>query len=188
MRQDDWIFGNGERCKVFSELAFPSCTMIRCLWNQRAWKPLWTYLGYPVLAVFNKTSEICCCLVTQLCLTLCNPMDCNTPGFPVLHHLLEVAQTYVHWVTDCIQPSHPLSFPSIAYGEQCQIGDLWRRRFGFGTRDQAWSLKSFCVAEFYYSEKGQRKLLTLTSEGGRRVAPSQVLEKGVIYFFNWLLQ
>ena len=56
----------------------------------------------------------CCCLVTQLCLTLCNPMDC-TPGLPVLHHLLELAQTHVHWVSDAIQPSHPLSSPSPAF-------------------------------------------------------------------------
>ena len=50
----------------------------------------------------------CCCLVTQSCLTLCDPMDCITPGFPVLHCLLEFAQTHVHWVNDAIQPSHPL--------------------------------------------------------------------------------
>ena len=37
------------------------------------------------------------------------PMDCSTPGFPVLHYLLEFAQTHVHWVGDAIQPSHPLS-------------------------------------------------------------------------------
>ena len=36
------------------------------------------------------------CLVSQSCLTLCNPMNCSTPGFPVLHHLLEFAQTHVH--------------------------------------------------------------------------------------------
>ena len=47
-------------------------------------------------------------LVTQLCQTLCNPMDCSTPDFPVLHYLLEFAQTSVHWVGDAIQPSHPL--------------------------------------------------------------------------------
>ena len=40
-------------------------------------------------------------------------MDCSTPGFPLLHHLLELAQTYVHWVGDAIQPSQPLSSPSI---------------------------------------------------------------------------
>ena len=50
--------------------------------------------------------------VTQSCLTLCDPMDCSTPGFPVLHQLPEPAQTHVHWVSNAIQPSHPLSFPS----------------------------------------------------------------------------
>ena len=47
-------------------------------------------------------------LVTQLCPTLCDPMDCSTPGFPVHHQLLELAQTLVHWVGDAIQPSHPV--------------------------------------------------------------------------------
>ena len=49
---------------------------------------------------------------TQSCLTLCDPMDCNTPGFLVHHQLLKLAQTHVHWIGDAIQPSHPLSFPS----------------------------------------------------------------------------
>ena len=48
-------------------------------------------------------------LVTQLCLTLYDLMDCSMPGFPVLHYLLEFAQTHVNWVRDAIQPSHPLS-------------------------------------------------------------------------------
>ena len=49
-----------------------------------------------------------CCSVTKLFLTLCNPMDCSMPGFPVLHHLPEFARIHVHWVSDAIQPSHPL--------------------------------------------------------------------------------
>ena len=49
--------------------------------------------------------------VTQSCLILCDPMDCSMSGFPVLHHLLESAQTHVHWVGDAIQPSYPLSSP-----------------------------------------------------------------------------
>ena len=53
----------------------------------------------------------CCCSVIQLCPALCHPLDWSTPGFPVLHHLLEFAQTDVHWVGDAIQPSHPLSSP-----------------------------------------------------------------------------
>ena len=54
----------------------------------------------------------CCCSVSQSCLTLCNPMDCSTPGLPVLHYLLEFGQTHVHWAGDAIQPSHPLLSPS----------------------------------------------------------------------------
>ena len=50
--------------------------------------------------------------VTQSCPTLCDPIDCSTPGFPVHHPLLELAQTHVHWVSDAIQPSHSLLSPS----------------------------------------------------------------------------
>ena len=51
----------------------------------------------------------CCCSVTYSCQTLCNLMDCSTPGFPVFHHLPELAQTHVHWFGDAIQPSYPIS-------------------------------------------------------------------------------
>ena len=53
--------------------------------------------------------------VAQLCPTLCDPMDCDTPGLPVHHQLPELAQTQAHWVGDAIQPSHPLSSPSPAF-------------------------------------------------------------------------
>ena len=48
----------------------------------------------------------------QSCPTLCNPMNCSTPGLPVHHQLPESTQTHVHWVGDAIQPSHSLSSPS----------------------------------------------------------------------------
>ena len=51
------------------------------------------------------------CSVTQLGPTLCNPMDCRTPGFPLFCYLPQLAQTHIHWVDDVIQPSHPLSSP-----------------------------------------------------------------------------
>ena len=50
--------------------------------------------------------------VSQSCPTLCNPIDCSTPGLPIHHELPELAQTHVHWVSDVIQPSHSLSPPS----------------------------------------------------------------------------
>ena len=65
--------------------------------------------------------HLTCCSLTHSCLTLWDPMDCSTPGFPVHHQFLEFAQTHVHWVGDAIQP-YPLSpllllpsnFPSIS--------------------------------------------------------------------------
>ena len=54
-------------------------------------------------------------LVTQLCPILRDPMDCSTPGFPVYHQFLKLAQTHVHCVGDAIQPSRPLSSPSPAF-------------------------------------------------------------------------
>ena len=50
--------------------------------------------------------------VTQLCPTLCDPMNYSTPGLPIHYQQPEFTQTHVHWVGDAIQPSHPLSSPS----------------------------------------------------------------------------
>ena len=55
----------------------------------------------------------CCCSVAKSRPTLCDPIDCSTPGFPVLHYFMELAQSHVHWVDDAIQSSHPLSLASL---------------------------------------------------------------------------
>ena len=69
--------------------------------------PSTVLLGFPLyLLLFS-------CSVNQSCPALHNPMDCGTPGFPILHYLLEFAQTHDRWVGDAIQPSHPLSSPSL---------------------------------------------------------------------------
>ena len=90
-----------------------------------------------------KTQEsqgICCCLVAKSCPTLCDPMDCSTPVFPVHHHLLEFVQALVHWVSDAIQPSHPLSSPSLLLSVSLSIRVLssesvlrirWPKYWGF---------------------------------------------------------
>ena len=57
----------------------------------------------------------CCCSVVQSCPTLCNPMDCSMPGFPVLHHLPEFAQTHVHRVSWC----HPTISSSVVPFSSC---------------------------------------------------------------------
>ena len=57
----------------------------------------------------KPTITICSCLwVAKSCLTLCKPMDCNMPGFSVLHYIWKFTLTHVHWVDDAIQLSHPL--------------------------------------------------------------------------------
>ena len=62
--------------------------------------------------VCNYVSVQFSCSVTQSYLTLCDPIDCSTPGFPVHHQLPELAQTHAHQVGDAIQQSHPLYPPS----------------------------------------------------------------------------
>ena len=59
-----------------------------------------------ILYIFQFSS------VSQSCPSLCDPMDCSMPGFPVHHQLPGLAQT-AYWVSDAIQPSHPLSSPSV---------------------------------------------------------------------------
>ena len=66
---------------------------------------LWTIEGR------QKARSVPFSSVTQSCLTLCDPMDCSMAGFPVHHQLPEPTQTHVHWVSDAIQPSHPLFIP-----------------------------------------------------------------------------
>ena len=65
---------------------------------------MWTYLGVIILLQFSS--------VAQSCSAFCDPMNCSTPGLPVHHQLPEFTQTHIHRVSDAIQPSHPLSYPS----------------------------------------------------------------------------
>ena len=78
--------------------------------------------------------------VAQSCPTLCDPMNCSTPGLPVHHQLPEFTQTHVHWVTDAIQPSHPLSsplllpsiFPSIrVFSNESALHIRWPKYWSF---------------------------------------------------------
>ena len=70
------------------------------------------FLSLELIFPLEKILYFCCGSVAKSCATPCNPMDCSTPGFPVLHLLPEFAQVYVHWVSDGIQPSHPQLPPS----------------------------------------------------------------------------
>ena len=67
-------------------------------------------LAPPGKPLFNQSAQFSS--FAQSWPTLCHPMDCNTPGLPVHHPLRVLTQTHVHWVSDAIQPPHPLSSPS----------------------------------------------------------------------------
>ena len=82
--------------------------------------------------------------VDQSCLTLCDPMDCSMPGFPVHCQLQEFTQTHVHWARDAIQPYHPLpspsppafNFPSIrVFSNESVLPSRWPKYWSF----------SFCI-------------------------------------------
>ena len=95
--------------------------------------------------------------VVQLCPALCDPMDCSTPGFRVHHQLLELTQTHVHWVSDAIQPSHPLSspsppasiFPSISESVLCiRWPTYWSFSFSISPSNEYSGLISFRIDWF----------------------------------------
>ena len=91
----------------------------------------------------KSTLYFCCCSVTQSCLTFCDPVDGRTPVFPFLYHLLEFAQTHVHWVSNAIQPSHPLLsylllpsvFPSTrVFSNESALHIRWPKYWSFSFR------------------------------------------------------
>ena len=131
-------------------------------------KPMWS----------ESISAFCCCLVAQLCLTLCDPMDCSMPGFPVLQHLLELAQTHVHWVSDVIQPSHPLLSPFPPTFNLSQHQSLF---VNFHIRrSNYWSFSLSVNPSNEYSglnPLGLTGLVSLQSKGLSRVFPNTTVQK-----------
>ena len=96
-------------CKLFIIVSQAlKATFIVLCWSGIKWGEVSVQVScaYVIYGISSVSS------VAQSCLTLCDPMDCSTPGFPVHHQLSEFTQTLVHWVGDAIQPSHPLSSPS----------------------------------------------------------------------------
>ena len=71
--------------------------------------------------------SVLCSSVAQSCLTLCNPMDCSTPGLPVHQQLPEFTQTHIHWASDTIQQSHPLLSPCLPTFNLSQHQSLFQR-------------------------------------------------------------
>ena len=84
---------------------------LSCPENYRNWS-----LYYKFVTVSHQLSS-----VALSCPTLCNPMDCSTPGLPVYHQLPEFTQTHVHWIGDAIQPSHPHAQGTVSHQTNSKI-------------------------------------------------------------------
>ena len=91
--------------------------------------------------IMTLVCSCCCCSVPKSCLTLCNPMDSRTLGSSVLKCLQELPQIHGHWVSDVIQPSHPLLFPSPpasifpsirVFSYESGLSNRWPKYWSFG--------------------------------------------------------
>ena len=99
---------NNKCCREWGEKK----TLLHCWWEWKLVQPLWRTVWRCLKKLQIELPSVQFSSVAQSCPTLCNPMNCSTPGLPVHHQLLEFTQTHVHWVGDAIQPFHPLSSPS----------------------------------------------------------------------------
>ena len=127
-------------------------------------------------------SQYCewCCSSAQSCPYLCDPMDCCTPGFPVLHHLPKLGQPYVHWVGDGIQPAHPLHpllllssiFPSIGiFSNESAL------QSGGQSNGASTSASVLPMNIQAWSPLGWTGLISLQSKGLSRVFSNTTLQK-----------
>ena len=141
--------------------------------------------------------------VTQSCPTFCNPMDCGRPGLPVHHQLLEFIQTYVHWVSDAIQPSHPLSSPSFSSCLQffpasgsfpvSQLFTWGDQSIGVSTlatflpmNTQDWSLE--WTGWISLKSKGLSRVLSNTTVQKHQFFSTQLSSQSNSHIHTWLLE
>ena len=144
-----------------------------CVSQEGQGDPAGMLTSIPDLPCPRTKLSCCCCLVIQSCPTLSDPMPCSTPGFPVFHYFPEFAQTHVHWIGDAIQPSHPLSSPSLpAFNlsqHQCLSPVIWFFALGsqrIGTSASATVLPMNIQGWFPLGWTG---LISLQSKGVSRV-------------------
>ena len=125
-----------------------------------------------------------CCVqfssVAQSCLTLCDPVNCSTPGLPVHHQLPEFTQTHVHHVGDAIQPSHPRLSPSIPAPKPSQHQSLfqWVNSLHGGQSTGVSALASFLPKKSQgWSPSEWNGWISLTSKGLSRVFSNTTVQK-----------
>ena len=160
--------------------------------KQKKWRSLETvdiskewFFSHLLLYIFGPHS-VEFSSVTQLCPTLCNPMNCSMSGLPVYHQLPEFTQSHVHWVGDAIQPSHPLLFTSPSAFNPSQHQGLFKwvsslhqvaKVLEFQLQHQSfqWTPRSNDVQ--WTSPLGQTGWISLQSKGLSRVFSNTTVQK-----------
>ena len=129
--------------------------------------------------MYNNHHSVQFSSVAQLCPTLCDPMNCSMPGLPVHHQLPEYTQTHVHWVSDAIQPSHPLSSPSPPAPNPSQHQSLFQWVFTWGGQSTGVStLASFLPKNTQgWSPSEWTGWISLQSKGLSRIFSNTTVQK-----------
>ena len=140
--------------------------------------------------------------VTQLCPTLCDPMNRSTPGLPVHPQLLEFTQTHVHWVSDAIQPSHPLSSPSPpalnlsqhqVFSNESALHIRWPKYWSFSfsiipsKKSQGWSPSEW-TGWISLQSKGLSRVFSNTTVQKHQVVGDQFSSQSNSHIHTWPLE
>ena len=150
-----------------------------------------------------------CCLVgisqfnsvTQSCMTLCNPMDCSMPGFPVHYQLLERAQTHIHWVGDAVQPSHAVipfsclqSFPASGSFQMSHFFTSGGQSIGSSAsasvlpmNTQDWSPLGW-TGWISLQSKGLSRVFSNTTVQKHQFFRAQISSQSNSHIYTWLLE
>ena len=140
--------------------------------------------------------------ITQSCLILCDPMDCSTPGFPVHHQPPDLAQTHVHRVSDAIQPSHPLSFPSPPainlsqhqvllqwISSSDQVVKIWSFSFSISPSNEYSGMISFRMNFCNFLQfKGPSRVFSSTTVQKHQFFSAQLSLQSNSHIHTWLLE
>ena len=137
---------------------------------KKVFRSLWIWLG-----IVHYGFHCCCYSMTQSCLILWDPVNCSMPDFPVLHYLLELAQTHVHCIGDAIQPSHPLPSPSPPACNLSQHQDLFTLDGQSIRASASASVSPMNIQDWFPS--GLTGLISLQSKGPSRVSSNTTVKK-----------
>ena len=145
-------------------------------------------------------NQECFSSVTQFCPTLCDPTNRSTPGLPVHHQLPEFTQTHIHWVSDAIQPSHPLSSPSPSippnvrvFSNQSPLGNRWPMYWSFSfsispsSEPLDWSPLGW-TGWISLQPKGLSRVFSNTALQKHQFFSTQLSSQSKSHIHTWLLE